>query len=614
MDGLGMEDNAHVESLQKGVPSPAGPKASGVVWDLTFIEPSIEAAREHLADTVKKAAVFAKQWEGKLAQGDAATWARALGEFSEIYNAFMAVTSYNELRLAQDSLSTTNQDLDAFVKKESVQFANTTRFLELDWKMLPPSRARELSRAPALARYRHYLERLLEDAPHTLSAAEERALAERAPAAESAWVSLFHETLSGIVVNFDAGEGVRQHTIDELLAYRTSDNAALRERAVKAVYEALEPWKGVLAKCYDSLVGDRLAMDRLRRYVDTSGAPLPMKQANVANDLSEAVVTTMLKAVEDHYGIVQAYYRKKAVLFGVQQLQFADQYAPIGKPKACTFDEARKLVLSAVNAFSPNAAGILEKFFTENRIDAEPRKGKTGGAFCSGVAQNKKPVVLMNYTDTVNDAMTLAHELGHGLHFTLAQQAQTPFECETGMAMAEVASTFNEMLLFDYLLDRESDPAARQALIASRIEDSCATIFRQTMMARYEERAYAARERGESLGADRLSDIWFAENEKEFGDALLLPEGYRLGWSYIPHFIGTRFYTYSYSFAHLTSLALYAKYKAEGQPFVARYLDLLRTGGAKSPEALLQKVGIDLTDPAWVEPAFALISQWTTKL
>ncbi len=606
-----MGANAPAEPLNA---ESAGPRAAGVVWDLQFIEPSIEAAREHLAATVQKAEHFAKKWEGTLATADAAGWARALWELGEIDNAFRAAASYNELRLAQDSLSPTNQDLDAYVKKESVRFANAVRFLELDWKTLPAHQARRLAKDPALVRYRHYLERLLEDATHTLSAPEERALAERAPAAESAWESLFHETLSGIVVEFDAGEGVRPHTIDELLSYRTSDDAALRERAVTALYEALSPWKGVLAKCYDSLVGDRLAIDRLRGYVDGSGTPLPMQQANVANDLPDAVVATMLKAVEDHYGVAQAYYRRKAALLGVKQLKFADQYAPIGTPARCTYDEARKRVLSAVSAFSKSAASILEAFFTENRIDAEPRKGKAGGAFCSGVAQDKKPVVLMNFTDTINDAMTLAHELGHGLHFSLAQKAQTPFEYETGMAMAEVASTFNEMLLFDYLLARETDPAARQSLIASRIEGSCATIFRQTMMARYEERAYAARERGESLGSDRLSDIWFEENRKEYGDSLVLPDGYRLGWSYIPHFIGTRFYTYSYSFAHLTSLALYAKYKSEGQPFVAKYLDLLRTGGAKSPEALLKTVGIDITDPAWVDPAFALIESWTAQL
>ena len=348
MDGLAMGESAYGDPLKAEELGPAGPRAAGVVWDLGFIEPSAAAAREHLAHTVQKAKTFAARWEGKLGGADAATWARALGELGAISNAFRAAASYNGLRLAENSLSTVNQDLDAYVNRESVQFENVTRFLELDWKALPSARAKALARDPALARYRHYLERLLEDAPHTLSAVEERALAERSPAAESAWESLFHETLSGIVVDFDAGEGVRKHTIDEILAYRMSADAALRGRAVTALFAALEPWKGVLAKCYDSLVGDRLAIDRLRGYVDASGAPLPMQQANVANDLSDAVVSTMMKAVEDHYSVVQTYYRRKAALLGVKQLTFEDQYAPIGTPKPCTYDEARSLVLAAV--------------------------------------------------------------------------------------------------------------------------------------------------------------------------------------------------------------------------------------------------------------------------
>ncbi len=596
-------------------PRPSGPalvKANGVRWNLDHLHKNAAEARAALADELRAAAAFQTRYQGKVGGLDAVGIATAMRELGEICNHFGATAGYISLRTSTDSRLAENKDLETALDRAGVEFSNSLRFFELEWKALPSQRAADLAKSPALRRDQHYLEQLTEEASHTLSADKEEALAERSTSAVSAWQSLFGETLSAISVPFDPGTGATPHTIDELLAYVHDGRPDVRRRALDTVYAALEPWTPVLAKCYDSLVGDRLAMDRMRHYVtpEPDSKAAPMQPANRSNDLDDAVVDTMIGAVENHYPTAQRYFRLKAKLMGQPKLHLADQYAPLGASPKSDFNEARDLVLGSMRRFSSRVEAILRDFFTDRRIDAEPRQGKRGGAFCSGVAQDRKPMVLMNFTDTIQDAETLAHELGHGLHFTLAAKKQSPFSCDTGMAMAEVASTFNEMVLFDTLLKREKDPTALRALVSSRIEESCATIFRQTMMARYEQLAYAAKEGGQALDGDRLSAFWLTQNQKYYGNTMELPAGYKMGWSYIPHFIDTRFYTYSYSFAHLASLALYAKYQSEGPAFVPKYLAMLEAGGSKSPAELLGAMGIDITDPQWVEPAFAQIDRW----
>ncbi len=283
----------------------------------------------------------------------------------------------------------------------------------------------------------------------------------------------------------------------------------------------------------------------------------------------------------------------------------ADQYAPVGEARTVGFDEARDMLAHAFAAFSGQVHDISDGFFADRRIDAEPHAGKRGGAYCTPVAQDAQPYVLMNFTDRVNDVMTLAHELGHGLHFTLAQAAQTPHSCHTGLALAEVPSTFSEFVVFDHVVAHESDATTRRVLLAQRAEGAFATVFRQTVLCRYEQQAYAMRAEGSALTADRLSTIWNEENAKYYGDSLWMPDGYRLGWSYIPHFIGTRFYTYAYVFAKLVALALYRRWREEGAGFVDGYLGLLAAGSSDSPANLLRTVGVDLDDPGVWDGAFA---------
>ncbi|HSJ73405.1 MAG TPA: M3 family oligoendopeptidase [Miltoncostaeaceae bacterium] len=588
-------------------PVPTGPQAAGIHWDLSPLVADGDEARRRLDAGLERARAFESRYRGALETTDAQGLAGALEELAAIDNELSRVSSYVNLRESVDVTSQENKDLSAAVDRALVEAANALRFFDLEWIALSEERARELYDAPEVARDRHYLIALRRFAPHTLSEPEERMLAERGPAAVSAWQTLFGRITSTLEVPFDAGDGPEPHTIDRLLAHVRDPDRDLRRRALEALYAGLGPHADTLAHSYDTLVGDRLAMDRLRHYSS------PMEPTHLRNELSGEVVDRMLGAVERHYGIAHRWFRVKAGILGVERLELHDQYAPVGEFRTVDYPEARRLIDESFGRFSPRVAGIAGGFFDERRVDAEPRAGKRGGAFCAPVAQDASPYILMNFTDRMNDVMTLAHELGHGMHFTLASEEQTALSAGTGIALAEVPSTFAELLAFDHLMAVETDPATRQALVAERVEGSFATVFRQTVLTRYEQRAYALRAEGGTLTPDRLSDIWFEENAKYYGDSILLPEGYRLGWSYIPHFISTRFYTYAYVFAHLATLALYARYRERGEPFVGDYLAFLAAGGSMAPAELLGALGVDLDDPDVWEPGFEEVERMVAE-
>lgn len=532
-----------------------------------------------------------------------ASLGEALTELAAIDNELSRLASYGHLRETVDVTDEENRDLSQTVDRILVEAGNALRFFELEWMALPGDVASSLADAPEVARDRHYLNALRRFAPHTLSEPEERMLAERGPAAVSAWQTLAGRVTSTLEVPFDAGEGPEPHTIDRLLAHVRDTRREIRIGALDTLYAALEPHTAVLAHCYDTLVGDRLSMDRLRSYSS------PMDPTHLRNELPGPAVDHMLDAVERHYHLAYRWFRTKARIMGLDRLALADQYAPIGGARAVDFAETRGIIETSFGAFSPRIAEVATRFFEERRIDAEPRAGKRGGAFCSPVAQDASPYILMNFTDRMDDVMTLAHELGHGMHFALSGARQTALSAHTGLALAEVPSTFAELVTFGYVLAEEKDPATRRALVCERLEGSFATVFRQTVLARFEQGAYAARTDGSTLTAERLSTLWRAANDAYYAGEIDIPDGYRVGWSYIPHFISTRFYTYAYVFAHLVTLALHARYREDPDGFVAPYLAFLSAGGSATPAELLGALGLDLEDPAVWDLGFAEIER-----
>ena len=573
--------------------------AAGVRWDLSPLFGSADDARAALATSFERATSFEQTWRGAMPDMTGPRLSEALLELGEIDNLLSRVHSYASLRKAADVTDEENRDLSAAVEQGVVQVLNALRFFELEWLALEDERAAELAAAPEVAADHHYLESLRRFRPHTLSEPEERVLSERDPAAVSAWQTLFGQTTSTIEVPFDGGEGEEQHTVDRLLAYVHDPRRDVRRGALETLYAALGPHTPVLAQCYDSLVGDRLVLDRLRSY------ETPITLTHLRNELDASVVDAMLDAVEANYPIAQRWFRAKAGVLGLDKLELHDQYAPVGNARDIGYDEARSIVTTAFDGFAPRVRQVADDLFAEHRIDAEPRAGKRGGAFCSPVAGDADPYIMMNFTDHMNDVLTMAHELGHGMHFQLAHAEQTPHSAHTGLALAEVPSTFAEFVTYDHLLAGETDAGTRLALVAARAEGAFATVFRQTVMVRYEQRAYEMRALPTTLTPDRLSAVWLEENRRYYGDSLALIDGYELGWSYIPHFINTRFYTYAYVFAKLVALVLYARYRENSDAFVPGYLDLLSAGGSADPATLLGRCGVDITDPSVWSIAFA---------
>ena len=477
----------------------------------------------------------------------------------------------------------------------------------MEWLKFDDATVNRLIAEPQLESYRHYLLSLRRYRPHTLSEPEEKIISTRDNTGANAFGRLFSEITSSLTFALDR-DGERQDlNLSQVLSLLHEPDRALRQRAMDALYGGLSQHGQVLTFIYDTLIQDHLTIDQLRNY------PAPMAQRHLSNEIDDEAVKTMMAVVEENFHLAHDYFRSKARLLELPRLALYDQYAPVGKEaKPFTYAQARQVILDAFETFDPEFRRIAAEFFDKNWIDAEIRRGKRGGAFCASPSPKLHPYVLCNYDDDLRDAMTVAHELGHGLHGCLSRK-QSYLNYDTPLTTAETASVFAEMLVFDYLLERQADPQVRIALLASKIEDIFATIFRQNVLTRFEELAFAARKE-KRLTADALGSLWIEANEKYYGDAVEMPNGYRWGWSYIPHFIHSRFYCYSYVFGQMLVLALYRMYKDEGRSFVPKYLALLEAGGSDSPEALLKPLGVDVHSAEFWRKGFAEIRALTASL
>ncbi|HSX21527.1 MAG TPA: M3 family metallopeptidase, partial [Gaiellaceae bacterium] len=398
---------------------------------------------------------------------------------------------------------------------------------------------------------------------------------------------------------FDAGEGETPHTISALLSYLYRPERELRRDAHTALLEGLMPRADVLGACYDALVGDRLGQDRLRGYAH------PMQPTNMNNELDDETVEAMMAATEESHDIARKWFTAKGRALGIDDFQLFDQYAPIGEGRPIPWAEAVEIVDTSFGRFSPRIAEFFRTSIDSGHVDAAPRNAKAGGAFCSPVTKTVMPYILLNHTDQLRDVSTLAHEFGHAMQDLFTLERQTWRSSRQGIPLAEVPSTFAQSLSDDYMLETETDAQTRAALAASRLEDAFAAIYRQTVLARFEQRAYAVRGDGKALTAERLDELWLEEQRRYYGDAVEVSDAYRVGWSYIPHFIHVRFYTYAYSFAALVALLLHRRYREDPDSFVPRYLDFLSLGGSASPAAQLEPFGLDLRSTDTWREAFA---------
>jgi oligoendopeptidase F len=469
-------------------------------------------------------------------------------------------------------------------------------FFNLELAALDDERAAELAADPALESRRHWLESVRKFRPYLLTEPEERIFTEKSVSGVSAWARLYEELLGALRVSIDGDEV----GLDEAMAKLYSPDRAERSRAAEAVTEALGPGLRTRTYIFNTVVLDKSIDDRLRGYETW------ITSRNLANDTTDEAVEALVEAAVSRYGVVQRYYRLKAKMLGLDRLAFYDRMAPIDKDTTpVAWGEARELVVEAYADFSGEVGDIVERFFRDSWIDAPVRQNKNTGAFCATNVPGGHPYVLMNFTGDRRSVLTLAHELGHGLHGVLAGPLGL-FNARTPLTTAETASVFGEALTFRRLLGLEDDPLKRLNLLAGRIEDSIATVFRQIAMNRFEDAVHTERREQGELSIERIEELWLGTQRQLFGDSVDA-DGYGTWWSYIPHFLGTPGYVYAYAYGFLFSLAIFRKYEVEGESMVEPYLDLLRAGGSRPPEELARMVGLDLSDPGiWASGIDAL--------
>jgi oligoendopeptidase F len=571
--------------------------AAGVRWNLSDLAADAEQARSAWDELLARARALAEGHRGAVGKRGPAELALLLEELDQLLQDASRVHFYATAREHTEATDPEANDLATLARDRVADLESLLLFVELEWLALEDAEADALLAATELEPYAHKLRVAREEKPYVLPEGEEQALNARRPAI-SAWESLHGRELAVLTVDFDAGQGPEPHTIDRLLSYVHDPDREIRIAALEALYGGLDTVADVQASCYDAIVGDRLSVDRLR------GIPDPMWPTNQRNELDGEVVELMMRSIEDHHPLGRRWFVRKAQVLGLDRLALADQYAPVGTDRPVEWPEAVEMVDATLRDFEPRLADSFRACLERGHVDAEPRTGKAGGAYCNSVSKTVLPYVLLNFTDQLRDVITLAHEFGHATHNVLSLERQAYRSYRVGLAVAEVPSTFAQLLAVERLIAQEEDPSTRAMLLADRAESAMASIFRQTVLARFEQRAYAQRSEGKGLTRDRLSEVWVEENERYYGDSIELPDGYRLGWSYIPHFIHVRFYTYAYAFAHLVAFSLLARYREDPERFVPAYVDFLAAGGSRSPQELLEPTGVDLRDPATWEAAF----------
>lgn len=584
-------------------PSDSDLTAADVSWDLDpLVDGQGSEGVNRLIAQAEEATERLEQWRGRIADLDAPELAEAMSTLAEIEDALGRAGSWVGLRFSVD---TSDPALGAAMQKFSEQAtAISTRliFLELEWAEVPDSRAAILVAAPELAFCRYYLESARRYRPHLLTESEERVLSEKHVTGSSAWSRLFDELTSAIVVDLPDGPTSLEQGLSRLGSPSRDD----RRVAAEAVTAALEPGLRTRAYVFNTLMADKATDDRLRHHDSW------VASRNLANQASDASVQALVDAVVDRYDIPQRWYRLKAQMLGVDRLADFDRNASIADvEEEFSWSQATDIVLDSYGSFSGELADVVRTFIDESWIDAPVRPGKRPGAFCSYTVPSAHPFLLLNWTSRRRDVLTLAHELGHGLHAYLARE-QGIFHQTTPLTLAETASVFGETVTFGRLLADTTDPASRLALLAESLEGQIATVFRQVAMNRFENSVHTHRREIGELSVEDFADAWEGTQRAMLGDAVEITPGYRSWWSYIPHFIGSPGYVYAYAYGQLLALAVYAKYEQQGESFVPAYLDLLRAGGSMAPEDLGRIVGVDLSDPRFWDGGLSIIDAQLT--
>ncbi|HXN91016.1 MAG TPA: M3 family oligoendopeptidase [Candidatus Sulfotelmatobacter sp.] len=580
--------------------------AETVRWDLTdlFTSPDDPKLEQTLTREMEHARKFEKQYRGKVASLEPKAFAAMMRELAEYEESASKPEVYAYMLHSQNTQDHAAGRLLARVREASAERGSHMVFFSLELAQVTDEQAARLYGDPESAVYRHTVEEARKFRPHQLSEPEERVLTDFSPVGTAAWARLFEELCAAIRVDVDG----RDLALDEALTLLREPDRQVRRGASGAVTAALRGDIRTRGYVYNVILQDKAIDDRLRHF------PTWISSRNLANETSDAAVQALVDAVTSRYDVCIRYYRVKRKLLGIHDLHEWDRYAPVSETtRSLTWDDAKELVLGSYYRFSERAGALIEQFFTKRWIDAPVVPGKAGGAYCMPVTPHHHPYVLMNFTGKLRDALTLAHELGHGLHDQLASK-QHIFDYHPPLTLAETASVFGEELTFDRIMAEEKDPKVRLAMLCSQCEDVFSTVFRQVAFNRYEDASHVARRTQGELSIDELGEIFQEKLQAMFGDALILTDEHKIWWSYVGHFVHTPGYVYAYAFGNLLALSVYHRYLELGKGFVDDYLEFLAAGGSTRPDELVKRIGMDITDPGFWDSGLKILDGMVSEV
>jgi len=575
--------------------------AEEITWDLSDLyasidDPELENDKEKVRNLAKD---FSDKYKGRVSDLTAEEHAESLNEYEEIAQLAGKIGSYAQLKWSTNTEDPALGKLLQEARELGSEISQTLVFYSVEWLKVGDEEANKLIENPVLGKWKHYLETSRLYKPHTLSEEAEQVMSAKSVTSRSAWNRYFDETLGAARFDLD-GESL---TEQQVLSKLHSPDRDLRKRAHQSLTSTFQDHSRTLTFVFNTILSDKQTNDKLRGYDSW------ISSRNLANEIDQSTVDSLINSVTGKYDLVQRYYRLKKELLGYDKLYDYDRYAPLASTrKQVSWEEARENVLEAYGDFHPDMKKIAGEFFSKRWIDAAIKPGKRGGAYSASTVTSVHPYVFMNYDGQLRDVQTLAHELGHGVHQYLSRK-QGELQSSTPLTTAETASVFGEMLVFNRLMDSLDDPKEQLALLTSKIDDTIATVFRQISMNRFEDKIHTARRTEGEQTTGQFSELWYETQHALYGDSVEITDEYNLWWCYIPHFLHTPGYVYAYAFGELLVLALYDAYRSGQEDFSDQYIKLLEAGGSDWPHNIVSKMGIDIRDESFWNRGLTLFEE-----
>ena len=579
-------------------------------WNLNDLYKNINSKKisNDFTKLEKLSIKFNKSYKNKIKnKSNPKTVHKAIIELEKIYEGLGKLSSYASLNFAAN---TNNEKISQFYQSTSEKVSQIRKnliFFFIDWNNIDSKNAKRIYDTKILLKYKNLLESERKYKPYILSESEEKILDQKALTSSRAFNRLFDETLNNIIFDVKIKGKNKKLSETQTLSLLYDKDRKVRTEAAKGLTKGLNSEKKLITFIFNQILSDCKIINDLRGYKN------PMDSRNLSNEINIKTVNALITACDKNNSLVHRYYKLKSKILKIKNFMDYDRYAPLGESqKKYTFKDAKKIVLDSFSTFSPEMSKVASLFFDKKWIDYNIRDGKRAGAFSHSCVPSVHPYILMNFTGKIRDVTTLAHELGHGIHQYLSRK-NGYFQQNTPLTTAETASVFAEMLVFNKLLSELDSPKQKLYLICSKLEDIFATVFRQIVMTNFEISIHNRRKLGGELASEEFDKFWVNANKKMFGKSIKISEYYKNWWMYIPHFIHSPFYCYSYSFGELLVHGLFAKYNKEGKSFVNKYMNLLSSGSTEIPEKLVKKVGIDLNDSKFWESSMYLMKELVIK-